>query len=388
MASITKYQDKRTGVTKYKFRMYLGRDVHGKQIVKTKQGYLTRHDAELAMSKFQIELDQKGLKQFQSKSENKDITFGQCTEMWFEQYAKGVRDSTLKHTKDLFNGYVLVDLDDVKLKDITTKLLQYEEDTWHEIGGASYVKILPYVSRVLQYAIKQGYINDNPTTNVIRPKIRKKQSTIDYNYWERNELEKFLDVVRDSHDTRAYALFRMLAFTGIRSGEAAVLTWGDIHADKGYISISKTATYGQHGFMINEAKTKAGMRTAYVDDKTLDILDDWHKLQHKLLIFKDIPDKGDDQYVFMSFRTRRPEWTVTMRTWFNQYQKKAGLKHITLHGLRHTYATLAFEGGMNIKQVQIQLGHTNIQTTLEIYTAVTKKQQGEISDIYAKYVNF
>lgn len=62
------------------------------------------------------------------------------------------------------------------------------------------------------------------------------------------------------------------------------------------------------------------------------------------------------------------------------------LKRITVHGLRHTYATLAFEAGASIKEVQEQLGHLNFKTTMDIYTAVTQKQKIETSTKFAEYL--
>lgn len=74
--------------------------------------------------------------------------------------------------------------------------------------------------------------------------------------------------------------------------------------------------------------------------------------------------------------------------WLNHVIKKYNLKHITCHGFRHTYATLAFEASLSVKQVQLQLGHKDIQTTLDIYTAVTKRQKSEIANKFSAYVDF
>ena len=67
--------------------------------------------------------------------------------------------------------------------------------------------------------------------------------------------------------------------------------------------------------------------------------------------------------------------------------KKAGIHPITTHGFRHTHATLLFASGMDIKQVQARLGHSNVQTTLNIYTHATQDKQDKIGDEFAKYIN-
>ena len=64
------------------------------------------------------------------------------------------------------------------------------------------------------------------------------------------------------------------------------------------------------------------------------------------------------------------------------------LKHITVHGMRHTHASLMFESGISIKEAQVRLGHSSYQTTADIYTHVTKKQKMETGKKFAEYVNF
>lgn len=66
---------------------------------------------------------------------------------------------------------------------------------------------------------------------------------------------------------------------------------------------------------------------------------------------------------------------------------KANLATITLHGFRHTHASLLFASGVDVKQVQARLGHSDINTTLNIYTHVTKEKQDRLGDEFAKYVN-
>ena len=77
----------------------------------------------------------------------------------------------------------------------------------------------------------------------------------------------------------------------------------------------------------------------------------------------------------------------TVRLAIKQIAKKAGLYPITTHGFRHTHATLLFASGMDIKQVQARLGHSNVQTTLNIYTHAMKYRQDKIGDEFARYIN-
>ncbi|EME7138811.1 tyrosine-type recombinase/integrase, partial [Enterococcus faecium] len=68
--------------------------------------------------------------------------------------------------------------------------------------------------------------------------------------------------------------------------------------------------------------------------------------------------------------------------------KKYNFNDITIHGFRHTHCSLLFEAGLSIKEVQERLGHSDIHTTMNIYTHVTKKQKERAADKFAAYLNF
>ena len=72
----------------------------------------------------------------------------------------------------------------------------------------------------------------------------------------------------------------------------------------------------------------------------------------------------------------------------NKIIKKHDLKTITVHGLLHTHCSLLFEVGLPIQQVKERLGHSDIQTTMNIYTHVTEKVREQTAERFAKFVNF
>ncbi|EIP8069358.1 tyrosine-type recombinase/integrase, partial [Enterococcus faecalis] len=67
--------------------------------------------------------------------------------------------------------------------------------------------------------------------------------------------------------------------------------------------------------------------------------------------------------------------------------KKYSQFNITAHGFRHTHASLLFEAGATIKQVQERLGHADINTTLNIYTHVTKNAEKEVANLFSNFMN-
>lgn len=98
-----------------------------------------------------------------------------------------------------------------------------------------------------------------------------------------------------------------------------------------------------------------------------------------------VSDKS--QLVFSNSKNTFLQPTKT-RKWIRFVQDKYNLKKVTTHGLRHTHCSLLFEAGASLKEVQDRLGHSDIQTTLNIYTHVTDKVQEEVIMKFSNYVDF
>ena len=138
------------------------------------------------------------------------------------------------------------------------------------------------------------------------------------------------------HD-QAVPLFRLLAFTGIRKGEALALTWNDINLDNREIHISKTVTRKKEGLTIQTPKTKKSNRHVSIDTKTSKALRDWKE------------KTGADENVLVFQNSRGTILTPSApRKWLITVAEKAGLKPIPVHGFRHTHASLLFESGATV----------------------------------------
>ena len=126
----------------------------------------------------------------------------------------------------------------------------------------------------------------------------------------------------------------------------------------------------------------------YLDNKTLQVLHEWRNEQRIILLQHGFNSSSSKQLVFSNYKTNSFLNGTMPNFWAKRVQKKAGLDRIAVHGLRHTYATLAIQAGMNPKELQIQLGHKDIQVTLGIYTSLTQQQQVETPDKFTAFVNF
>lgn len=173
----------------------------------------------------------------------------------------------------------------------------------------------------------------------------------------------------------------------MRKGEVLALQWRDINFLKHKISINKTQSNGDGKLIIQSTKTAASEREIFIDNKTLGILKDWKKKQKVQLFQLGFNSSSKDQFVFSSTLNKMHNPNKP-RVWMSRITEEYDLKHIPVHGFRHTYATLAIQGGMPPKELQEQLGHTDIKTTLNIYTSVTDKQKEQTPEKFTSFVNF
>ncbi|AVH74699.1 site-specific integrase [Weissella koreensis] len=217
-------------------------------------------------------------------------------------------------------------------------------------------------------------IQKNPFDKVTFPKAKPAPVFMDrVDYYKKDQLKSFLDTAEILYADKkyhVYALFRLLAFSGMRKGEALALEWKDINFDGCTIAINKALSVDKNGnTILSTPKTKAGNRIVKIDKITINILKHYQAIQATSILKSGLKAKG---FVFTNNDLQSYMKIQKPRKWCETITKKADLPRIKIHGFRHTYATLSAQAGMNIKQLQYQLGHDDVQTTLAIYTAVTE----------------
>ncbi|MEA0564467.1 site-specific integrase [Lysinibacillus irui] len=381
MTSIQTY--KKDGKNFYMFQIYVGTDpLTGKRLKTTRRGFNTKKEAQLAAARLQIEID-KG--EFRKKSVD---TFNDIYKLWIEQYKNTVQESTLVKTKGIFKNHILPSLGDYKIEKITVQVCQKHVNEWFN-KLQKFRTTKSYASKVFDYAVILGFITDNPLKRVTMPKnIEQPVDSEEINYYTKEQLIQFLKYLEIEKNFKAYTLFRLLAFSGMRKGEALALTWYDINFKEAEIRINKALSRGEENRLyVKTTKTKSSIRTIKIDMITMDILKEWKKQQQEDCLVLGYNTLQPKQLVFSNECNEYLQPTKT-RKWMLQVQKKYDLEKITTHGLRHTHCSLLFEAGVSIKEVQDRLGHSDIQTTMNIYTHVTEKAKEVAAEKFAKYMDF
>ena len=182
-----------------------------------------------------------------------------------------------------------------------------------------------------------------------------------------------MKLVAKTKDLEKIVLFRLLAFTGARKGEILALEWKDWNDNT--LNINKAITRGFAGEEIGNTKTVSSKRLISLDQTTQNILKKWRK------------QKPGTRYIFEN-EFGKPIPTSSPRKWLLGILKDSKLRPIKIHGFRHTHASLCFDAGMTLKQVQHRLGHTDLKTTMNVYTHITTQAKDDIGERFAKYIDF
>lgn len=381
MTKIIKYTNK-DNETLYKFRYYAGLDeTTGKQRYIRRQGFTSEKDAKTELLKIEYLVSTN--QYFKSVKSGK---FVDVLDEWLSLHKETVKPSTLVRENSYITNHIKPYFKNMYVDKITLRQCQNFTNKAFAAAPAAYTQIIGIVKGILDYALRLDMIKSNPMLYVIKPKRQATISDKHNNYYNKQELKKFLDVAKDT-SLKKYALFRLLSYSGMRAGECLALAWHDLDYKNNTIAINKTLARIKDKLVIQTPKTKASNRVISLDTETIQVLKMWQLEQRKQLLKLGINSMNKHQLIF-SNGNNEYIYSGTVRKSIKILAKKAGIHSITTHGFRHTHATLLFASGMDIKQVQARLGHSNVQTTLNIYTHAIQDKQDKIGDEFAKYINF
>jgi integrase len=191
--------------------------------------------------------------------------------------------------------------------------------------------------------------------------------------WTREELDRFLAHVAAD---RLFPMWRLAAWTGMRRGEVAGLTWRDIDLDAGTITVQRArVTVTSRDVRESKTKTGSGRRQVELDEETVAALEAWQERQRQER--DEWPGEWPSHGLVFALQdgaALKPDW---LTRWFQSHAKQAGLPQIRLHDLRHTHATILLAAGVPVKVVSERLGHSTPAFTMAVYQHVLPGMQRE-----------
>lgn len=302
------------------------------------------------------------------------ITFDEFSQDWLKLYRmKGNKETTIEHRAyciSLLNRYLakkkITDISTIELQGVLNHLFD-NSTAFNTLRGTHNA-----AKMIFAYAKETGLIEINPVeaTFVPKKKMTLEEVTTEETaklYLETDELKKFLSYV-DKHRNIMYrTLIYIIAFTGMRPGEAVALKYEDVNLEKKAIQINKTV-YAKKSirgdFELTPPKTFGSIRSVDIDDIVVEKL-------KQLYQWREDREWIKSDFVFGDKEGIPP--TVKM---LNQTVRRLGAltdiqKQFRTYILRHTHISLLAEAGVDLNFIMNRVGHKNSDTTTKIYLHVT-----------------
>lgn len=314
------------------------------------------------------------------------ITVDQWFFTWlFDFKSKDLAPSTFECYEGVYRLYIKdSDIGDIKLIDLRTAHLQRYYTKLLDIDklDTSNVKrINKTLKTCLKEAVKQGYLQKNWCDDVNLPKVKKEDNI---KALSKDDQFRLLEALKGV-DLELLITFAL--GTGLRLGEVLGLKWSDIDFKEHTLSVQRSVRRiveiqrdGSRNRVLKEVppKTENSFRTVPIPDSILNKLKSYKREQNELILAIG-EDYQNNNYVFCNndgtiMDPKKPNRRLS------SVLKSNDIELITFHGLRHTYCTRLFEAGVPPKTVQSLVGHSDIETTMNIYTHVMKETKMEAVD--------
>lgn len=351
-------------------RYTAGHDTNGKAIYKN------------VLGKTQAEVKEK-LKRAIEETKGLDIvkagqyTFGQWMDVWFENYAKlKVRPSSHQTYKGYINNHIKPHVGSIPLSKLTSLDLQklykmlLTEGRIDRIESKNQPKglsaktvrnINQIISSALNLAKEQKLIYSNPAEACALPKVEHREM-------KTLPVEQLTSFLREAKETGVYEMYYIELATGLRRGELLGLKWDDIDMKNGSIRVQRQVARIDGEIVEAPLKTKNSYRTVSIGADAIEVLKEQRKKVSREI-----------EYVFPS-PNGGPISPDSVLNMLHRVLERAGLPKIRFHDLRHTFATLALQNGVDIKTVSSMLGHFSAGFTLDTYAHVTTAAQKEAAN--------
>lgn len=291
--------------------------------------------------------------------------------------------SRVSYWKENLGSAEIIKLRPIDLQPIVNELAKCNPRTGNPTAKktlSSYVQIL---TAIFDYCIDNRVIDFNPASRLKIPNSAPKEERRGLTFEERQRIVEF--------EHRGKPAMMLLLFSGLRRGEATALLWSDIDFKKHTISVTRSYDFKQRTF---KTPKNGKSRTVSVPSVLIDYLKTLPKKSTFVLT-----NKHGEMMTESSWKRLLESYLCDMNLQYGKFAKTVKkfspekipfvIEPFTLHCLRHTFCTMMYEAGVDILVAQKQMGHSDVKTTLAIYTHLEQEhKQNNISKLDEYISNF
>ena len=380
---------------KYQIRISCGRDWRGKQIMKTMmwepEPGMTDRQITKELER-QVVLFEEKIRQGRVANSDQNPRFQEFGEQWFEEYAAiNLRNTSYERmmsvSSRVYERFGNKRLDSISSRDIQRFLNDLmlngkNKRTGKPLARKSVIHHLNLISDIFNYAVQMEVLNHNPCVNIKVPKGTKKEKQI----YTLEEVERILTYL-DQEPLIFRALFTLELNTGLRRGEMLGLEWKDVDWDNGIISVRRTSNYTpSKGLYTDTTKTPKSQRSLKLPDLVMDLLRELKAQQEH-----DRDEIGtkwvETDRVFTKWNGE-PMFVSQPYGWFKRFCKRHDMRFCDIHSMRHFFASILINEGVDAATVSALLGHADITTTMSLYCHAFLQAQARAIEVVGNTLYF
>lgn len=291
-----------------------------------------------------------------------DMDFTTWSMYWMNSYKRNrIKDSTYQSYNRMLNNHILPCMKQMKLKDVTSKIIQdvIQKMEVNNCAPTTIRNVYHLLNAIFKDALFYHAVPYNPCVRVSLPKMITQQQRV---------LTRREQAILEHYCIPRYPEILFCLWTGVRLGELCALTWAQIDFVEGLIQIEHTLQRIQKEkntqIIITVPKTISSRRQIPMVKPLVKIL---HELkQHRK------PSLND--YVFQSAHHKYSD-PRTIQKKFQRIAAKLELANVHIHTLRHTFATRCIESGIDFKTLSSIMGHSSAKITMDVYVHTTVHQK-------------
>lgn len=334
-----------------------------------KRGFRSKEEATLAA--LEVELQIKKGKYF----EGENMKFQTLYDEWIRVYSLSKKKSTVRNREYSAKHFLKV-WGNTPINQITKPMYRRFMDSLVNDNMYNTREGIHSVGRMIfEFAVDMEYLEKNPCDKytIPHPKvyIEDQKKLV---FLEKEELKEYLQLAKDQGLEQDYLMFNLLAFSGIRIGEALTLKWGDIDFTQNVLSIKRTLynpSNNKKKYELQPPKNSSSKRKLLIDSSVIHLFE-LHKFEQEKFIQKNKRVYKNQEFVF-TCSEGYPRSIKLFADRIKRLLKKMDLdKHITPHSFRHTHASLLIEAGVSTKVISHRLGHSTTKEVDKTYGHMTK----------------